>query len=179
MQARSDKIEYYADALLSLAKANGSLREIELEFVELLGFMSKSEQLQRFLASTTIESKGKRSAMDEILEGNTNPLLIDFISMLLTANDLSLLGNISEIFFEKASLEHKLVSGEIHSAKDISSSQVKDIECEISRILDKQVNLHPRVVPGILGGILVKVGDFIVDGTIDRQLNQAKQQLLV
>jgi len=178
MQARNDNIEHYADALIALAKANNSLREIELELVDLLEFMHKNEQLQRFLNSATIEQKGKRSAMDEILEGHTNPLLIDFISMLLTANNLPLLEDISESFSEKASKEHKNVSGEIHAAINLTDFQVEEIENEIGRILDKKLNLRPRIVPGILGGILVKVGDFIVDGTIDRQLSEAKKQLL-
>jgi F-type H+-transporting ATPase subunit delta len=178
MQVRNDNVEHYAEALIAIAKANNSLREIELELVDLLEFMHNNEPLQRFLNSATIEQKGKRSAMDEILEGHTNPLLIDFICMLITANSLPMLKDIFESFSEKALKEHKQVSGEIHSATNLSDFQVEEIENEIGRILDKKLNLQPRIVPGILGGILVKVGDFIVDGTIDRQLSEAKKQLL-
>ncbi len=178
MQARNDKIEYYADALLAISKANNSVSKIELELVDLLNFMLKNEQLQRFLTSTTVDQNGKRSAIDEILTGHTAPLLIDFISMLLSAGDLPLFEAVSDCFSKKATLEHKHASGELNSAVAISTSQVEEIENEIGRILNKKVNLHPRVVPGILGGILVKVGNFIVDGTIDRQLREAKQQLL-
>jgi len=179
MQPINDKIAHYSNALIAIAKANNALHAIEMEFIDLFEFMDKNEQLQRFLASATIDPKGKRSAMDEILEGHTNQLLIDFISMLLSADDLPLLKDISENFCKKASQEHKYIAGEIHAAKDLSDSQVEEIETEIGRILDKKVNLRPRIIPGILGGVLVKVGDFIVDGTIDRQLNEAKQQLLM
>lgn len=175
----NDKAECYADTLIALGRANGSLQTLELDFGELLAFLNSNEKIQRFLASTTIKSKGKRLAVKEILEGRINQILIDFICMLLTSNDLKLVDQIADIFFEKASLDHKHVTGEIHSARKLSASQVEEIEREVGRILNKKLNLHPKVMPDILGGILVKVGDFLLDGTIDKQLIQAKQHLLV
>jgi len=178
MQAEKNKINHYADALIAIAKANDSLSIIENEFTYLLDFLNESEQLQRFLASAEIASQGKRQALREILADSINPLLLDFITMLLTAGDLTLLKPISETFFSKASKENKNVSGEIHSAKEISESRVSEIEKEVGRILNKKVNLRLRIMPSILGGMLIKVGDFIIDGTVDRQLEDAKRQLL-
>jgi len=178
MQAEKDKIDHYADALIAIAKANDSLSVIENEFTNLLDFMNESEQLRRFLASADIAPQGKRQALREILTDNINPLLLDFITMLLTAGDLSRLKAISASFFNKASKEHKNISGEIHASQKISDNRVVEIEKEVGRILNKKVNLRLRVMPGILGGMLVKVGDFIIDGTVDRQLEEAKRQLL-
>jgi len=178
MQAGKDKIDHYADALISIAKASDSLSVIENEFTNLLDFMNESEPLERFLASANIAPPGKRQALREILADSINPLLLDFITMLLTAGDLTLLKPISETFFSKASKENKNISGEIRSAKEISESRISEIEKEVGRILNKKVNLRLRIMPSILGGMLIKVGDFIIDGTVDRQLEDAKRQLL-
>ena len=171
-------IEHYADALIAIGKAANALRAIEDDVVHLLNFMEESEELQRFLASATVAQTGKRRALQEILKEQIHPLLIEFLIMLLTAGDLAQLKTVANCFFEKASQVHERITGEIHVAVPMSDDRIASIESEIGRILNKRVTLRARVMPGVLGGALIKVGDFIVDGTIDRQLEEAKRQLL-
>ena len=171
-------IEHYADALIAIGNAANGLRAIEDDFVHLLDFMQGSEELQRFLASATVSQTGKRRALQEILKEQIHPLLIEFLIMLLTAGDAAHLKAVAHCFFEKASQVHEHISGEIHVAVPLSDDRVSSIETEVGRILNKRVTLRPRVIPGILGGALIKVGNFIVDGTIDRQLEEAKRQIL-
>jgi len=178
MQARADKIDHYADALIALGRAAGALQTIEHDVIHLLDFVREHEDLQRFLDSETVANEGKRRAIHEILKRHTHPVLVDFLIMLVSAGDLPLLHGISERFLEKAAEVHACVSGEVQVAKPLSDTHLAEIEAEVGRILDKQVSLRPRVMPGILGGVLVKVGDFILDGTLERQLNDAKRQLL-
>ena len=171
-------IEHYADALIAIGHAANALRAIEEDFVHLLDFMEESEELQRFLASATVSQTGKRRALQEILNKQIHPLLIEFLIMLLTAGDLAHLKTVAHCFFEKASQVHERITGEIHVAVPLSDDRVSSIETEVGRLLNKRVTLRTRVMPGILGGALIKVGNFIVDGTIDRQLEEAKRQLL-
>jgi F-type H+-transporting ATPase subunit delta len=178
MQANDGKVNHYADALIAIAKASDALHTMENDFVHLLQFMKENEALQRFLASMTVAKPGKRRALREILKGQVHPMLIDFVTMLLTSGDLALLPQVADAFFEKASEVHERVAGEIHVASPLEDHRVAAIEAEVGRILNKKVNLRPRVMPGILGGALVKIGDFIIDGTIERQLEETKRQLL-
>ncbi len=178
MQAKADKIAHYADALIALGRAAGALQTIEHDVIHLLDFVREHEDLQRFLDSETVADEGKRRAVHEILKRHTHPVLVDFLIMLVSVGDLPLLHGIAERFLEKAAEVHACVSGEVQVAKPLSDVHLAEIEAEVGRILNKQVSLRPRVMPGILGGVLVKVGDFILDGTLERQLNDAKRQLL-
>lgn len=178
MQAKPEKTDHYADALIALGKAAGALQTIEHDVIHLLDFVQGNEDLQRFLDSETVAGEGKRRAINEVLKGHSHPLLIDFLIMLVSANDLPLLSAVAETFLKKAAEVHECISGEVHLAAPLSDSHLAEIEAEVGRILNKQVNLRPRVMPGILGGALVKVGDFILDGTLDRQLDDARHQLL-
>jgi F-type H+-transporting ATPase subunit delta len=171
-------IEHYADALIAIGNAADALRAIEDDVIHLLDFMEGSEELQRFLASATVSQTGKRRALQEILKEQIHPLLIEFLIMLLTAGDVAHLKAVAHCFFEKASQAHETISGEIHVAVPLSDDRVSSIETEVGRILNKRVTLRTRVIPGILGGALIKAGNFILDGTIDRQLEEAKRQLL-
>ncbi len=178
MPTHVDKIEHYADALLSLGKAAESLHVIEHDFIHLLDFVRESEDLQRFLDSETVANEGKRRAIQEVLKGHSHPILVDFLIMLVSAGDLPHLAAVATCFLEKAAEVRESVSGEIQLAAPLSDRHLAEIETEVGRILNKQVNLRPRVMPGILGGALVKIGDFIFDGTLERQLDDAKGQLL-
>ncbi len=175
---KTEQIEHYADALVAIGKAANALRCIEEDVVHLQVFMKESEAVRRFLASASIETKGKRKALQELLHPHIHPLLIEFIILLLTAGDLHLLDPVASLFFDMAAEEHEHIAGELHIATPLSEEHVASIEAEVGRILNKKVSLRPRIMPGILGGILVKVGDFIIDGTLDRQLEDGRQQLL-
>ncbi len=179
MQAKTkDKTKHYADALLAIAKAADAVESIEKDAHHLLKFLKESESLQRFFATATVATSGKRQALQEILEDRIHPVLIDFSTMLLTANDISLLPHIAQALTSRIAEGRECVSGEIHTSIELDSDTVLQIENEVSRILDKQVSLQPKIVPGILGGMLVKVGDFVIDGTVDKQLEMARLQLL-
>ncbi|MBT3194711.1 MAG: ATP synthase F1 subunit delta [Verrucomicrobia bacterium] len=178
MHSTAETIEHYADALVAIAKAADALCIMEDDFVHLLNFMQESEELQRFLAAATVAERGKRRALHDILKGQTHPLLIEFLVMLLTAGDLRLLEKVATSFFAKASLVHERLSGEVHSAVPLAEAQVSEMETEVGRILNRQVTLRPRVIRSILGGVSIKVGDFVIDGTLDRQLEDARRQLL-
>lgn len=178
MQTQSNKPELYAEALLALAKTAEIQDSITTETFDLADLTRDNEKLRRFIAENSISSEGKRQALQAILQDAVHPLLIDFATMLITAGDISLLEKIAVELAKICTGSRDTATGTIHSSTNLSQTQINTIESEISRIIEQKVKLQLRIDPNILAGIRVSAGDFVIDGTIDRQLDDARQQLM-
>jgi F-type H+-transporting ATPase subunit delta len=60
---------------------------------------------------------------------------------------------------------------------ELPAGKVAAIEAEVDRIMNRKVHLLPRVDPGMLGGVLVRVGSFVLDGTVDSRLEKFRRSL--
>lgn len=178
MPAADEKIAHYADALLSLGQAHGDLPQLTADISAALAFLAEHPDIRSFLADSAVQAEGKEAALRELLAGRIGLLALHVLLLLQDEGQFTALGQIAECFFEKTAMLDDKISGELTSAVPLSEERVAKIEKEAGRLLNRDLNLHALVDPSILGGIRLKVGDFVLDGTVDRQLSDARERLL-
>lgn len=171
-------MERFADALIAMAQAADCLQQIETELTGVLPLIAESARIRGFLADPTIRTEGKRKAVAEVVGDGVHPALLCFLCFLVDEHQLTRMDDIAESFFEKVSGMREEASGELVSAVPLKGEKVALIEEETGRMLGRKVSLRTRVDPGLLGGLYVRVGDFVIDGTLDRQLDTLRQTLL-
>lgn len=175
MTAKNDKVEQYAQALLAIARANNAIEPITEDLLHLLDFFRDNGAVRQFFASNDVTTPGKQQALTELLGGRIHPLLVQFSLLLASVGDIELLGSIATALPSADKDKHTI--GEIHSAVPLSPARITAIEEEVAIQLGHAVRLRPRIMNNILGGILVKVGDTVIDGTLDTQLEAARRRL--
>lgn len=168
----------FADALIALGSAADCLPRIEEELSRTLPVMVRDERVRSFLADPTVLSEGKRKAIEELLGARMHPALLCFLCFLADTRRIQRLEEIAVSFFEKVCATRKETDGELVSAAPLGKETVAAIEKEVGRVLLRTVRLRPRVQPELLGGLYVHVGDFVIDGTLDRQLTTLGHALL-
>jgi len=168
----------FADTLITMAKAADCLPQVETELTEVLPLLADNERVQQFLSDPTIRTQGKRNAIEQIIEDDVHPALMCFFCFLIDEQLLARIGDIAESFFEKVSSMKEETSGELVSAVPLTETKIAVIEEETGNLLGKKVNLRTRIDPELLGGLYVRVGDVVIDGTLDKQLNTLRQALL-
>ena len=170
-------ITLYAQALVSLAEASGLLERIEREMLDLQDLLKSNRDLRNFLGDLSVKHSGKTAALEEILGKRVHPIVTHFLLLLHAEDMLREIDSIAQTFFTLASERRAKASGLLTSAHPISDDVHSRIESEIGRILGKEVHLLVRKDASLLGGMRVQVGDFVVDGTVDRQLAEMRNQL--
>lgn len=173
----NNHITLYAQALVALAEAAGQLERIEREMLDIQDLLKSSRELRNFLGDLTVEHSGKTVALEEILEKRVHPIVTHFLLLLHAEDMLREIDDIAQTFFTLASERRAKASGLLTSAHPIPDDVRTRIEAEIGRILGKEVHLLVREDASLLGGMRVQVGDFVVDGTVDRQLAEMRNQL--
>lgn len=176
MTAGNDKAEQYAQALLAIARANDAVDSVTGDLAHLLDFIRDSAAVREFLAAGDVTIPGKQHALGELLSGRIHPLLVQFVLLLAVAGDMNMLGDIAAAC-AAAGGDRQAAIGEIQSAVPLSAARIAAIEEEVALRLGHTVRLRPRLMNNILGGILVKVGDTVIDGTLDTQLEEVRRHL--
>jgi ATP synthase F1 delta subunit len=168
----------YADALVALGEAAGVLGRLEDDVGRVLELLKQQPDIPRFLRDPAIRLEGKQTALAELLHGKIQPVLLHFLSLLLEQGAFAKFDRIAERFFGRLSELREETAGELVTAAPLPPGKTEAIEQAAGRMLGRDLHIRVRVDPTLLGGMRLKVGDFIVDGTIDRQLDLIRKSLL-
>ncbi len=178
MQQESERVRAYGEALLALCEAADATAAVERQFGELVEFLNQHKEIGQFAGNPTVTGEGKREALDELFAQNVHAVLTHFVLIVLANGLFFQLPAIAQAFYHAAAEKRELSTGELESARPVSEEKVALIEEEVGRILGRSVQLRPRTNPNIMGGLIVRVGDFVIDGTIDHQLDRMRRGLL-
>ena len=177
MPSRNPEIEQFAEALLCLGRAAGALDRWDDDVPSLADVLSRNEKLRVFLADPAVSAAGRCRALEELLAGEAHPLLVRFLQILVEQHALSLWPGVVQRFLDMAAAARQLADGEIVATAPLPAAKVREIETEVSRILGRSVRLRVKLDAGILGGMLVRVGDFVIDGSLDSRLDSMRRDL--
>lgn len=170
MDAQDNRNGRIADALVALGEAFEAIPQFERELPAAADMLRSEEAIRRFLADPTVNDQGKCLALERILGANVHPVLMHFLAMLQRQNLLARLDDVAAAFSERVSLLGRKVAGELITARPLSDARVAEIETEVGRTLGKDVHLTMRVSEDLMGGVMVRVGSVVIDGTVDRRL---------
>ncbi len=169
----------YAEVLLALAKKAGN----DLEgWARMLGDLADAlrtdVRLRRFLESPRVSAEEKNAMLARALGGAAAPR--NFVRFLQTLVNNRRQMLIPEIAVEYATLLDA-VEGRLHAdvtvARPSTPEQEQAITAQLTRVLGKRVVAHMRVNPAILGGVVVRVGDTVMDGSVRRRLATLRSRL--
>lgn len=163
---------------MALGLAVEELPQIEKDLDIATELFRNNEEICRFIASSYVKQEGKLQAFEEILTGKLHPVIVYFILILQEHGHLLDLSRIAVLFTERASLLTKKINGRLTSARPLSKKKIALIEKEVSSILGNDIGLKVTVDHNMLGGVFIKVGDFILDGTVEHQLENIHRNLL-
>lgn len=171
----SDIVRGYAHAILDVARAEGMLDRVEQELTQFLGVLEKNYTLQEFLKDPKVTSKGKQKAIAEILGREVSEITLRQIALAIEQERGSLLLKIVEHFFRLAAESRRKITTEVTTAVPVSEETRKELEEVFSELVGQAVYLKTSVDPSLLGSVVVRIGERIIDGSVQRQLDRLRQ----
>ncbi|MEX2253016.1 MAG: ATP synthase F1 subunit delta [Thermoleophilaceae bacterium] len=177
MSIDDNRIEGYARALFEIARADGTIDEVEDELFRFARSYESSESLRNALADEGIPA-GKRQAIVEDLLGDTaTSTTVQLVSMVVGSGRASDLVAIVDALVQRASSSKNLEVAEVRSAVPLTDDQQDRLKAAIANATGTQVNLKVVVDPSVVGGLVATVGDIVIDGTVRTKVEQLKARL--
>jgi F-type H+-transporting ATPase subunit delta len=168
--------EVYARALFQVAKEHDVLDRVHDELGELADALSENRELQVFFFSPYFSSEEKKEGVERVVEG-ADERFVNFLQLLAERHRMPVLFRIRRSFDALWAEERRLLPVTVTSAVELDDSLVEDIGKRIEEQTGRQVELSSHVDPDVLGGLVVRVGNMVLDATVRNRLEQLRKQV--
>ena len=167
----------YAEALFQLSEEENITKEIYNELHDVVELIKNNKELDNVLKSPLVAKNEKTQLIETLFNTKINNNLKNFLKILVEKGRISSLKSIELTFKELLNDKHNIIEGTVISAIALTEKQVKELEEKLSKKYNKNVTLENEVDQSILGGVLVRLGNTQIDGSVKTRLNNIKDQL--
>jgi F-type H+-transporting ATPase subunit delta len=168
----------YAQALYELAAEQQELDAVE----EQLGFVEETlgsaPELASLLYHPQVPVEAKKDTVVKVFGPQTNAHVRNFLMLLIDKRRETALPAIVKEYKALADAARNIAAAEITTAMPLSDSQRQALSAKLSAVTGKRVTLQTKVDQRIVGGVIVKIGDKLIDGSVVRQLAMLEATLL-
>ena len=168
----------YAASLLELAKERQQAEPIRQELGNLRQIVSENHTFQLFLADPAISETERFATFDRIFAGQLSPLMHNFIGVLNDRNRLGALIQIADAYGQLLDEQLGRIDVDVTVAGQLTPEQLEEVRQKVSFALKKEAIVHEQVDESIIGGLVVRVQDKLIDASVRTQLAAMKEQLL-
>lgn len=170
----------YAKALFAFGEKKGpaELEAYGKELSQLAGVLAGSPDAMRFFKSPVFSTDEKKAVLGKLLESvAVSPSMKNFCDLLADKNRLPFLPDIADAFGKLLDALKGVVRGRVVTAVELPEARRIDIKNKLEKQAGKQLELDYAVDKGILGGIVLKVGDRVLDASLRAQLDILKETI--
>lgn len=166
----------YAQALFEIA-VQSDLNSVEADLKEIMGLIEQNAEVAQFLYHPHISLSEKKSLMEKLFAGQLNVTVRNFLYLLIDRRRQNYLLDITREFSLLADQARNIVEAKVVSATPLNENQEQRLQKELVRITGQKVRIVKEVRPELIGGVLVQIGDRVMDGTVAFQLQRIRQSL--
>jgi F-type H+-transporting ATPase subunit delta len=169
--------EVYARALFEAAKEAGSLDRVRDELGEFADALDGDRNLQTFFFSPYFSSEEKKDGIRRIVS-DADERTVNFLELLAERHRMPVIFRIRRKLDELWAEENKLLPVSVTSAVELDDELVSDIGKRIEEQAGRRVELSSSVDPDLLGGLVVRVGNMVLDASLRNRLERLRKQVI-
>jgi F-type H+-transporting ATPase subunit delta len=174
---QDELITGYAEALFKVVQAEGELDRVEDELFRFGKLLETNHELKQALSDQSIDKIQRVKVLDELLSDKVSPHTLGLLAFVVEQGRARQLPQILKGLSDLAAEARNSVVAEVRSAIPLDAKQRKELAAALSKATGKKVEVKVLVDPSVIGGLVAKVGDTVIDGTVRRRLEQLKEQV--
>jgi F-type H+-transporting ATPase subunit delta len=171
----------YAKSLFELAHAQGGQANAESilgELEDIIELARNDRSFNELLASRLIDAQKRDASLERMFSGKVSPLTLNFLRQLNRKGRLANLSQIAVAMDEMVQEQFGRIEVDVFTASPISASELESVRKRLGDSLGKDVIMHPYTDASMLGGIKLRMGDQLIDGSIQAELRKLRENLL-
>lgn len=168
----------YAEALLALAQRHDAVESYGEGLATVARALDENPRFRTLLETPRIDASEKKDVVLRVFGGRLPPLLINFLRVTIDKRRQRLLGTMAREYRDLVDQHQGRAHVEVTVARPLDDATVDTLGRRISGILGVEAIPHVKVSPAILGGVVLRTGDTIYDGSLRRRLESMRRQLL-
>jgi F-type H+-transporting ATPase subunit delta len=166
----------YARSLFEVAKEHDALAEVREQLGEVADAIAESRDLQVYFFSPYFSSHEKKEGIGKVLSG-ADEHLQRFLELLAEKHRMPVIFRIRRRLDELWAEENRVLEASVTSATELDDKLVKQIRDRIEEETGRSVELDSRVDPDVLGGLVIRVGNTIMDASVRNRLERLRREV--
>ncbi|MDD4889926.1 MAG: ATP synthase F1 subunit delta [Phycisphaerae bacterium] len=173
-----ERAREFVHALLDLAEQANRVDEVQSDLDSLAELMSADAEFALFTDSPMIGAGTKFESLQRVLGGRIDDLTLKFLHVVAEHHALPLLRVLGEAFQTERDLRAKRVKVEATLARPMDEADRQQLVGRLAGMLKCPVKLEERVDPSLIGGVVIRIGDRLFDGSVRQRLEQLRRQVI-
>jgi F-type H+-transporting ATPase subunit delta len=166
----------YAESLFGVALERGKLEAIREQLGQFADAVAQNHDLQVFFFSPYFSSAEKRDGISRAVSG-AEPELVNFLELLAEKHRMPVIFRIRDRLDELWARENRRLEVRLTSAVELDPEVVQRVGAEIERQTDRKIELESSVDEGIIGGLVLQVGNMVVDASLRGRLERLRKEV--
>jgi F-type H+-transporting ATPase subunit delta len=167
----------YAQALFDIASEEKVFDRIEAELKAVKDILDENVGLQRLLYHPQITAAAKKELLDQLFKGKISEVTGNFLALLVDRRRETYFNDIVEEFVALANASRGITEAKVTTAVELNDTEKGELSSIMARLTGKKVQTSYAVDPSIIGGVIVRMGDKIIDGSVKTRLSTMKDRL--
>ena len=168
----------YAKALLEIGKEDGSMEAYGKDLKEVVALFDASSELESALANPAFAMEERMGILSTFLAKlGLNPISVNFSKLLLDRGRIDAARTISQIYEQLLDEEHGIKRAEVVAATALDEEAIGRLKDTLKGLVGQEVQLEVKEDPSLIGGVVARVGDLVLDGSVKSQLESLKDSL--
>lgn len=167
----------YAQALFGIARDEDIIDELQQQLQTVAEIITENDMLRRFINHPQVTADQKKELLLEILGGKISKVAEGFLMLLVERHREAYLGGIVEEYARIADKARNVTEARVSSAVKLTDEQRNKLVQILRGYTGMEVRTSYDVDPGLLGGVLIRIGDQVIDGSIRTRLNTLGERL--
>lgn len=170
-------IHGYAEALFQVVRAEGELDRVDDELFRFGKLLESNYELKQALSDQSMDLSRRRALLEELLAGKVSEHTLGLLTFIVAQGRARQLPQILDELGDLAAQARNTAVAEVRSAVPLDQRQRDELAAALSKATGKNVEVKVLVDRSVIGGVVAKVGDTVIDGTVRRRLDQLKEQV--
>jgi len=168
----------YANALIELGEKYNQLDMYNSDLGLISATLESHKDLTKFLEHPTIPIGDKKEIIENIFKEAVSSNILNTIKLLLDRNRMFVFPSIASHYTELLNKKRNITIAEVFTAIVIDEEIKNRVKSQLEKLFNKNITLEHKIQPDIIAGMVVKVGDRVIDGSIKARLENMKKQMI-
>jgi len=176
--AVNDVAKVYANSIFDIAKEKNILPQIEEELKVVSDILKEEDNFRNYLNAPGINNDSKKGFVDKVFAGKISEYIVNLLKLLIDNGRQSVVSEIYRAYVELNDIANNRQRITVITQSNLDSSLLNKIKAEVGTKLGMEVIVTEQVDESILGGIIIKIGDLVIDGSLAKGLKNIRRNLL-
>lgn len=168
----------YTQALFETAKDKNQFQETEKDLEKVAQLLRENQELKKILLHPAIPRQRKIKLIDSLLAPHVSPLVTNFLHLIVEKRREEMLEFVLDGYKQVADLVGGVVRATVQTVIPLTEERLATLKNTLERLSGKKVEINTEINPEILGGVIIRIGNRVIDGSVRSRLANLRRRLM-